>query len=56
MALLILSAAPAEAQSTLSMAGNSVKVNGMTFVYSIEEITLVNAERNTNIIVTQGLL
>lgn len=56
MAILILSAASAEAQSTLNVAGNSAKINGMTFDYSIGEMTLVSTERNSNIVVTQGLL
>lgn len=54
MALLIMGAASAEAQSTLNVAGNSAKINGMTFDYSIGEMTLVSTERNANIIVTQG--
>jgi hypothetical protein len=56
MAFLILGAASAQAQSTLNVAGNSAKINGMTFDYSIGEMTLVSTERNANIIVTQGLL
>ncbi len=46
----------AKAQQTLNIAGNSAKINGMTFDYSIGEMTLVSTERNANLIVTQGML
>lgn len=43
-------------QQTLNVAGHSAKINGMTFDYSIGEMTLISTERNANLIVTQGLL
>ncbi len=43
-------------QQTLNVAGNSAQINGMTFDYSIGEMTLVSTERNANLIVTQGML
>ena len=43
-------------QQTLNVAGNSVKINGMSFEYSIGEMTIVSTERNANLIVTQGML
>ena len=43
-------------QQTLNVAGNSAKINGMTFEYSIGEMTIVSTERNANLIVTQGML
>ncbi len=42
-------------QQTLNVAGNSAQINGMTFDYSIGEMTIVSTERNANFIVTQGL-
>lgn len=44
------------AQQTLNVTGHSAKINGMSFDYSIGEMTLVSTERNPNLIVTQGLL
>ncbi|MBL7765599.1 MAG: T9SS type A sorting domain-containing protein [Chitinophagaceae bacterium] len=44
------------AQTTLNVTGHSAKINGMTFDYSIGEMTVVSTERNGNLIVTQGLL
>ena len=46
----------ATAQQTLNVTGNSVKINGMSFEYSIGEMTIVSTERNANLIVTQGAL
>lgn len=43
-------------QQTLNVAGHSAKINGMSFDYSIGEMTLISTERNPNLIVTQGLL
>jgi len=43
-------------QQTLNVAGNSAKINGMSFEYSIGEMTIVSTERTTNLIVTQGML
>jgi hypothetical protein len=43
-------------QQTLNVAGNSAKINGMSFEYSIGEMTIVSTERNANLIVTQGFL
>lgn len=43
-------------QQTLNVAGNSAKINGMSFEYSIGEMTIVSTERNANMIVTQGML
>jgi hypothetical protein len=43
-------------QQTLNVAANSAQINGMTFDYSIGEMTIVSTERNANLIVTQGLL
>ena len=43
-------------QQTLNVAGNSAKINGMTFEYSIGEMTIVSTEHNANLIVTQGML
>lgn len=44
------------AQNTINVAGNSANINGMTFAYSIGEMTLISTEKAGNIIVTQGLL
>lgn len=44
------------AQQTMNVAGNSAKINGMSFEYSIGEMTIVSTERNANLIVTQGML
>lgn len=44
------------AQQTLNVAGNTAKINGMTFDYSIGEMIAVSTERNANLIVTQGML
>jgi hypothetical protein len=44
------------AQQTLNVAGNSAKINGMSFEYSIGEMTIVSTEHNANLIVTQGML
>ena len=44
------------AQQTLNVTGHSAQINGMTFEYSIGEMTLVSTERASNLIVTQGLL
>lgn len=44
------------AQNTLNVSGNSAKINGMTFDYSIGEMTLVSTEYQSNFIITQGLL
>jgi hypothetical protein len=52
--LLVFSGA--SAQSTLNVTGHSAKINGMTFDYSIGEMTLVSTEKSGNLIVTQGLL
>ena len=43
-------------QQTLNVAGNSARINGMSFEYSIGEMTIVSTERNANLIVTQGML
>ncbi len=43
-------------QQTINVAGHSAKINGMTFDYSIGEMTLVSTERNANLIITQGML
>lgn len=44
------------AQNTLNVSGNSAKINGMTFDYSIGEMTLVSTGYQSNFIITQGLL
>ena len=44
------------AQNTLNVTGHSARINGMTFDYSIGEMTLVNTSKSGNLIVTQGLL
>jgi phosphopantothenate synthetase len=56
--LVILSQLPncCEAQQTLNVSGHSAKIDGMTFDYSIGEMTLVSTERASNLIVTQGVL
>jgi hypothetical protein len=56
--LVILSQLPncCEAQQTLNVSGHSAKIDGMTFDYSIGEMTLVSTERASNLIVTQGAL
>jgi hypothetical protein len=46
----------AYSQQSLNVAGNTAKINGMTFEYSIGEMVAVSTERNANLIVTQGLL
>jgi hypothetical protein len=46
----------AQAQQTLNVSGHSAKIDGMTFDYSIGEMTLVSTERASNLIVTQGVL
>ncbi|QLH45957.1 MAG: T9SS type A sorting domain-containing protein [Bacteroidota bacterium] len=55
-AALLFGAASMHAQSSLNVTGNSAKINGMTFDYSIGEMTLVSTERTSNFIITQGLL
>lgn len=49
-------ASSAFSQNALNVAGNSATINGITFDYSIGEMTIVSTERNANLIVTQGLL
>jgi hypothetical protein len=44
------------AQTTINAASNKAVINGVTFDYSIGEMTLVTTERNNNLIVTQGYL
>lgn len=46
----------AAAQQTINVAGNSAVIQGMTFEYSIGEMTLISTEKAGNLIVTQGLL
>jgi hypothetical protein len=46
----------AKAQQTLNVAGNTAKINEMTFDYSIGEMVLVSTEKSSNLIVTQGVL
>ena len=46
----------ASAQQTINVAGNSAVIHGMTFDYSIGEMTVVSTEKSGNLIVTQGLL
>lgn len=55
-AAVLLGATSLHAQSTLNVTGNSAKIDGMTFEYSIGEMTLVSTERSSNFIITQGLL
>ncbi len=43
-------------QQTINVSSHSATINGLRFDYSIGEMTLVTTERNTNLIVTQGLL
>ena len=44
------------AQQTINVAGNSAVIYGMTFDYSIGEMTVVSTAKTGNLIVTQGLL
>lgn len=44
------------AQQTLNVSGQSVKINGLRFEYSIGEMTLISTEKNSKITVTQGVL
>ena len=46
----------ASAQQTINVAGNSAVIHGMTFDYSIGEMTVISTEKTGNLIVTQGLL
>lgn len=46
----------AKAQHTINSCGGSAQMNGMTFHYSIGEMTLINTAQNPNLIVTQGFL
>lgn len=46
----------ASAQQTINVAGNSAVIHGMTFDYSIGEMTVISTEKTANLIVTQGLL
>ncbi len=43
-------------QQAINVSSHSANINGLRFDYSIGEMTLVTTERNTNLIVTQGLL
>lgn len=43
-------------QKTINVAGNSATINGMTFTYSLGEMALITTEKNTDLIITQGLL
>lgn len=43
-------------QQNFNVAGHTAVINGMTFDYSIGEMTLITTERNANLTVTQGLL
>lgn len=43
-------------QNTLNVTGNSAQINGMTFEYSIGEMTIISTDKVSNLIVTQGLL
>jgi hypothetical protein len=56
LALLAVGIPEIYAQNTLNVSGNSAKINGMTFDYSIGEMTLVSTEHQSNFIITQGLL
>jgi hypothetical protein len=46
----------AKAQHTINSCGGSAQINGMSFHYSIGEMTLINTAQNPNLIVTQGFL
>jgi hypothetical protein len=56
MAVLALISSDAFCQHTLNVSSHSAAIKGLTFDYSIGEMTLVSTERNANLIVTQGLL
>lgn len=43
-------------QQTINASSNSSTINGLRFDYSIGEMTLIQTDRNANIIVTQGFL
>lgn len=43
-------------QQSLNLCGNTAKIEGIEFNYSIGEMTLVQTARNSNMIVTQGFL
>ncbi len=53
---LLVFAKNALAQQTLNASGQSVNVHGMTFDYSIGEMTLVHSASSPSLIITQGLL
>jgi len=44
------------AQQNLNVSGQSVKINGLHFDYSIGEMTLISTQSNSKITVTQGIL
>ena len=44
------------AQQSLNVTSHSIQINGQTFDYSIGEMTLVNTEKTSSLIVTQGFL
>ena len=46
----------ASAQQTMNVAGNSAVIQGVTFDYSIGEMTVISTEKTGNLIVTQGFL
>ncbi len=51
-----LSALQGMSQTTINVTGNSAVIHGMTFDYSIGEMTIVSTAKSANLIVTQGLL
>ncbi len=55
-AFFCLMGTAAFSQQTINVSSHTAKINGMTFDYSIGEMTLVSTERNAHLIVTQGLL
>ena len=44
------------AKQSLNVTSHSIQINGQTFDYSIGEMTLVNTEKTSSLIVTQGFL
>lgn len=53
---LVIANSLVNAQSTINVGGNSATIEGINFDYSIGEMAVISSNRNSNIILTQGLL
>jgi hypothetical protein len=56
LAVLFVSGSSLQAQTTINAASNSATLNGITFQYSIGEMSLVDTKQGINFIITEGYL